>query len=221
MRVFPTHHAVLYTYSNRQAEAEKLWSELRKLSVAHRYFNQTVLDIDTARTIISWANTPYNDDKTALISFHTASIPAQNAMLKILEEPNACVKFILVTSNKEHLLDTVLSRLYHVEKQLSNHEDVDDVGKNSATQFLSTPHTLRMKLPAIVKLLAEVDEEGRKDREQVRQFILLLSTSAGKQGIPPKYIKEIFECASYASGPSASGKALLEYLALLLPVIKV
>ncbi|MEN9338018.1 MAG: hypothetical protein RIQ41_332, partial [Candidatus Parcubacteria bacterium] len=36
----------------------------------------------------------------------------------------------------------------------------------------------------------------------------------------PRYITETLEIASYASDPSASGKALLEYLALLLPVIK-
>ena len=38
--------------------------------------------------------------------------------------------------------------------------------------------------------------------------------------VEARYITETLEIASYASDPSASGKALIEYLALLLPQIK-
>lgn len=211
----PEHHAVLVVHPNREATATTLWEELRKLSPAHRFFNQTVLDIDTSRDIIAWTNTPYNDEKIALISFHTAGIPAQNAMLKILEEPRAGVRFILLTSNKENLLGTVLSRVRHVEAD-------GGAGKVSheAFEFLQTPHGLRMKLPNIVQLLSQVDEEGRKNRESVRAFILELAETLSKEKAAPNYIVETLEVSSYASDPSASGKALLEYLTLLLPQLK-
>jgi hypothetical protein len=211
----PQHHAVLVVHSLREEVGSGLWNELQVLSPVHRFFNQTVLDIDTARSIIHWSNIPYNDEKIALISFHTAGIPAQNAMLKVLEEPRVGVRFILLTSNKANLIGTVLSRVHHIDERKED-------GKISphAKEFLHTPHAARMKLPFIVELLARVDEEGRKDREGVRAFILSLSEALSKEKVEARYIQETLEVASYASDPSASGKALLEYLALLLPQTK-
>lgn len=212
------HHAVLIVDNEREATSLLLWNELQALSRAHRFFNQTVLDIDTARKIISWANTPYNEEKIALISFHTSGIPAQNSMLKILEEPRGGVRFILVTSNKDNLIDTVISRLQvfktNNEERLTNNE-------NSIKTFLETNPTVRMKLPFITELLSRVDEEDRKDKESVMKFILQIAEFLGNQkNIKPKYTEETLQMASYASDPSVSGKALLEYLSLLLPQVK-
>ena len=81
-----THHAVLFVHPERKMFAYDLWKELHALSIAHVFYNQTVLDIKTARDIIVWASTPYNEEKIALITFHSISLPAQNALLKIIEE---------------------------------------------------------------------------------------------------------------------------------------
>lgn len=211
----PRHHAVLLVQNNRIEVGEKLWKELSSQSIANRFFNQTVLDIDTARNIISWANTPYNDEKTALISFHTAGLAAQNAMLKILEEPNEKVKFILLTSNKSNLIGTILSRVNYVEDKSEKNKSNINAG-----EFLQATYSTRMKLPFVVEMLAKIDEEGRKDREGVRGFILSLAEEMSLLKMEPQYITETFEIASYASDPSASGKALIEYLSLLLPKVK-
>ncbi|MCX6756995.1 MAG: hypothetical protein NTW35_02500 [Candidatus Nomurabacteria bacterium] len=215
------HHAVLIVDSEREATSLSLWNELQALSPAHRFFNQTVLDIDTARKIISWANTPYNEEKIALISFHTSGIPAQNSMLKILEEPREGVRFILITSNKDNLIDTVISRV-----QIQSIDDRRQITENTnAKVFLETNPTSRMKLPLVTELLSRVDEEERKDKESVRKFILQIAEFLGSQSasgrmVKSKYIEETLQMASYASDPSVSVKALLEYLALLLPVVK-
>lgn len=215
----PKHHAILVIHENREHEGALLWEELQNASLAHRFFNQTVLDIDTARSIISWANTPYNDEKIALVSFHTASLPAQNAMLKVIEEPPIGVRFILLTSNKESLIGTVLSRVQEIKQQTV--DDRQQTTENGvAEEFLRTPHSLRMKLVSVIELLARVDEEGRKDREAVRRFILSLTTILLRKKIASRYTEETLHVASYASDPSASGKMLLEYLALLLPQVK-
>jgi hypothetical protein len=71
-----------------------------------------------------------------------------------------------------------------------------------------------------VELLARVDEEGRKDREGVRAFILSIAEALSKAKAQPRYITETIQVASYSSDSSTSGKALIEYLSLLLPVIK-
>lgn len=207
----PLHHAVLIVSQNRTTVDKNLFNELKSISPAHRFFNQTVLDIESARAIIAWANTAYNEEKIALLSFHTIGLEAQNALLKLLEEPRAGVRFILVTSNISNLIPTVLSRVLVIESN-ENTEVILD-----AELFLHTSHTLRMKLPFVSTLLSQVDEEDRKDREAVKAFVTSLATVLGKKGIESKYILETIDIASYAADPSASGKALLEYLSLLLP----
>lgn len=208
----PNHHAVLLVHKDRQTIDASLWSELVSDSVSHKHFDQTVLDIDTARAIITWAQSPYNEKRTALISFHIATHQAQNAMLKMLEEPKENVSFIIVTSNKESLLDTVLSRVVVIHEEEKHIPD-------AVYTFLQTKPTLRMKLPEISALIAQEDEMGRKDREAMRTFILHIVSVLGREKqIPHKYIKETLHMASYAGDTSTSGKTILEYLSLLLPV---
>jgi DNA polymerase III gamma/tau subunit len=211
---FPKHHALLITHTNRISYGEELWKEISSLSPIHQSYNQTVLDIETARSIISFAQAPYHGEKIALISFHSASLPAQNALLKVLEEPRGGMRFILLTTNKNNLIDTILSRVQHVHIAGGKKHDAH------AKEFLAAPSSARMKLPFVLELLAKLDEEGRKDREAVKGFILDIAEELRQNHLKPRYVLETLEIASYASDPSASGKALLEYLALLLPQMK-
>lgn len=210
-----THHATLFVTNDRKKYTSHLWNELRRESVAHILHDHTVFDIDTARTLISWANTPYEGEKIALISFHTITIPAQNALLKILEEPRAGVRFVLVTSHRDALLPTLYSRLQERQGDVVEYQEND-----LARLFLETSCTQRMKLPGILALLSATDEENRKDREQVKDFILSLVSILPKNENSHKNTLIGLEMASYAADPSASGKALLEYLSLLLPQTK-
>lgn len=210
----PNHHAVLLVTNERQKISNEIFKELTHLSPVHTFFDQTVLDIESARKIIYWANTPYNEEKIALVSFHTVGLEAQNALLKILEEPRNGVRFILVTSNKASLISTILSRVLCIS------DNADNESVLMAETFLKTAFGQRMKLPYVVEILSRTDEEDRKDREGVRSFILSLVTVLKEIKAEPHYIEEAIECASYAADPSASGKSLLEYLSLLLPQMK-
>lgn len=212
----PIHHAVLLTENNRKELTENLWKELQSQSLAHRLFDPTILDIDTARSIISWAKSSYDGDRIGLISFHTAGIPAQNALLKILEEPPVQVRFILVTTDKKNVIETVLSRLLHHSTQ----SEKTNALERDAKQFIESSPSLRMKLNCVINLLEKKDEEDRKDREAVKAFILSLIPVLTSQKVPSRYITETLEIASYGSDTSSSGKALLEYLSLLLPQVK-
>lgn len=209
------HHATLFIHEDRKFFTEKIWEELSLKSIAHILHDQTVVDIETARKLITWVNTPYEGDKTALVSFHTITVPAQNALLKIIEEPRNGVRFIFITTNKDAIIPTLYSRLQ--EQRVENTSTVEN---SSADIFLRTSPTLRMKCIQVVDILAQMDEEGRKDREAVRMFILSLLPSLTRNKTSQKYTQETLVVASYASDPSSSGKALLEYLSLLLPQIK-
>lgn len=207
------HHALLYVTSDRRAQSKFVWETLVP-SPAHKLVEMTVFDIDTARELFSWAQTPYHEPKVAVISFHTAGIPAQNAMLKLLEEPRAGVRFVLVTSNGEQLLPTVLSRVQKVRGDPTLAET------SSAKEFLATKPEARMALPFIVSLLKQEDEEGRKDREAVRAFILSLLGVIRGSPSARAHVEEVLQMASYAGDSSASAKGIVEYLALLLPVVR-
>lgn len=213
LRDLPPHHAILLTTASRETLTDSLWKELEAESPSHRLFNQTVLDIEKAREIISWAKTP-SEQKYGLISFHTAGVPAQNALLKILEEPPLHTKFILVTSNKDALIDTVVSRVHHIATSSTSSD------KNEALTFLKTAPHERMSLPYITALLERKDEEERKDREAVRGFVLSIGEALSEKNAKGRFVEETLTFASYASDPSASGKAILEYLALLLPQVR-
>ncbi len=220
LKDLPNHHAVLLVDSDRETTGISLFEELNNISLAHKFFNHKVLDIESARSIITWALTPYNDEKIALISFNTIGVEAQNALLKILEEPKFGVKFILLTSNKANIINTVLSRVLIIE----NKEDTQNNRLiKEVSNFVSTQSELRMKLPFVIDIISRVEKTNgkeRKDKEDLRIFILTLASELENKNIPPKYTNETLEIASYVSDPSSSGKALLEYLSLLLPVSK-
>ena len=210
--LLPLHHAVLVVSPDRHTAYTALQGDFP--SPTHKHLNQTVLDIDTARDIISWAKSSIQGDehgnRALVLSFHTITHPAQNALLKILEEPQSGVRFIFVTSSKDRLLDTVLSRMH-----VMHHGESSD--SSVAVDFLQASPVSRIKLPYITQLLSREDEEGRKDREAVKAFILSLVEVLRKEKVESRYIQEALAMASYAADPSASGKAILEYLALLLP----
>lgn len=73
--------------------------------------------------------TPVKGDKKAIIleEAQTLTIEAQNALLKVLEEPPAHVIFFLSTSSTDQLLPTILSRcntihLIEAQKELTQEE---------------------------------------------------------------------------------------------------
>ena len=73
--------------------------------------------IEDAKEVISEAYKSEESIKTLILGAKSFTVPAQNALLKILEEPPRNVVFILLAPNKSTFLPTVRSRLnLHQEK---------------------------------------------------------------------------------------------------------
>ena len=222
---FPTifrtqHHAILFPVRDRVVFLESLRDFLVGEKIIHEITEGNVIDIDTARLLKSWSIKSYGAPKIMILSFHTITIPAQNALLKVLEEPTEGSRFILITSHIDALLPTVRSRL-SVQK-VKEEYTIDPVVK----MFLKTAHVDRMKLEEIENLLDAKDGDDRKDREKLQAFIsnlfevLVKDLPAGRAGkVDNTITKEVAKCVSYASDPSSSGKSLLEYLSLRVPRI--
>ncbi|MEN9881044.1 MAG: hypothetical protein RLZZ308_227 [Candidatus Parcubacteria bacterium] len=211
------HHALLSIHSDRKQYADSLWQEMKQNSPANVFFNQTVLDIDTVRSIVAWNHRPYDGKRVALISFHTITVPAQNALLKILEEPQKNTYFILLTSNKGTLLPTLLSRVSEIQEKttVTSIDVLKDV-----RQFITANPLVRMKLACITALLQAVDEENRKEREAPRLFLFTLLEEIKRKNISPRYAEEVLAMALYITEPSSSIKAIFEYVSLLLPELQ-
>ena len=88
--------------------------------------------------------------------FHRSSIEAQNAFLKILEEPPERIQFILTTESLYALLPTIVSRakVVNLEKIWSNKDE------------LSQPNRFPIKKILMAGQLVEV-----KDKEEALKFI--------------------------------------------------
>lgn len=215
---FPTifkaqHHAILFPVKERGVFLESLRNYLVDEKIIHEVTEGNVLDIDTARNLKLWSNKSYGAPKTMILSFHTITVPAQNALLKVLEEPQESSRFILITSNVESLLPTVRSRIS--EQKVSVKYPVNSAVK----EFLKTTHNSRMKLDAVQDILEAKDNDDRKDREKLQAFLSSLFEVSIKEKVDTVIIKEIAKCVTYASDPSSSGKSLLEYLSLRVPRI--
>lgn len=81
--------------------------------IFHYKSNKSSLGVDEVRKIIEEVSKkPYEGDKKVIIIHggDKLTIPAQNAMLKTMEEPPEGVYIILLTESLELLLDTIKSR---------------------------------------------------------------------------------------------------------------
>lgn len=105
------------------------------------------LKVDAVRTIRSNAFVFPNEAKRRVFLLHNmqyANEQAQNALLKILEEPPEYVRFILTCPNSSALLQTINSRtaVYSLGQQLSDslnkkHDDSCEKAKRIATALVS------------------------------------------------------------------------------------
>ncbi len=79
--------------------------------------------IEDAHEVISEAYKSEEKTKTLILGAKSFTVPSQNALLKILEEPPRNISFIVIAPNKSTLLPTVRSRLPMVQEPVSREYD--------------------------------------------------------------------------------------------------
>lgn len=146
------------------------------------------IKVETARRIRSEASVLPNDGARKVFLVRHAermNVPAQNALLKVLEEPPKYCFFLLLTGQPDRILETILSRC--TRYQLPPDEEAPD-------------ETLLPALAPYLRALAEGSEAGlmraamaveKLSRPQQRAWLTLLQTAlrdavfaAGKLGEP-------------------------------------
>ena len=81
------------------------------------------ISVEKIREIYNQAKTSHANGRVFIIQHaHKTTVSAQNALLKLLEEPNSSTHFILLTHQPSTLLPTVLSRLQTITIPRITHE---------------------------------------------------------------------------------------------------
>lgn len=180
----------------------------------HREF--ITFGIDDARALKQWASNKAlsADMQVGLLSCTTITREAQNALLKLLEEPSG-THFFFISSSVEQFLSTLRSRCVIISSPQS------EPTTSSAKDFLTAHHGERMSL---IKKIAERFKDT-KDKSEAMQLVDDLEKILHKKSLTKNpdivvALQEILMCKKYLLGRSPSIKMLLEHIALVVPVIE-
>lgn len=137
---------------------------------------------------------------------------AQNALLKVVEEPPAGALFFLVVPSPQTLLSTLRSRMQtlHIGSKSAN---------TDAEAFLAATPPKRLEM---LKAIYEHDEDEGRDMGKVLAFLEGLEASFAKEKPTParqEGLLAVYRARKYASDKGSLLKPLLEQIALLTPRI--
>lgn len=183
--------------------------------------------IDEARALIALALLKNFKDTTFLVAAASVTTEAQQALLKLLEEPQEGTVFVLMVPHGT-LLPTLRSRMLEYPGKLlladkkvlgsptssRKGSSGPDYFSQQAKSFLSLSGKDRSDV--IAKLLK--DDEGV--RERVRDFVNALEAQLYKKVGEPRTrqgLEDIAMVRQYLGDRSPSLKMLLEHLAIALP----
>ncbi len=171
------------------------------------------LNIEEARQIGEvHKNLPISDKKIFVITANFINEKAQNALLKIFEEPRGDTHFFIFMPTADNLLPTLLSRLFVIEEAKSQSD-------NGAREFMGS--AIKKRLEIIAELTESIKNE-EKSKIEIINFIQALELFISKNATSQKlqYYEVLEKMRAYASDPSPSQKMILEYIALTLPILK-
>lgn len=150
-------------------------------------------------------------NKVMIISTQSITIPAQNSMLKIIEEPSPNTFFFFIIPSKSQIIPTLLSRFRELEL------DVKSEQSNSPT--LNSENFLKQSVANRMDIIKEIIvflEREKVSRGEVCEFIT--ETIKGWHMLQKKPKKEslkaVIAIEHFMRDTSSSMKLCLEYLAL-------
>jgi DNA polymerase III gamma/tau subunit len=179
-----------------------------------------VTDYNSANDSKSTSNQIGGGKKIFVLTMNGITVEAQNALLKLLEEPPEYTHFFLVIPSAHLLLLTVKSRLSMMndsrfmlhEAQIGAHPDVELI--ESVKKFVASPKPKRLEQ---VKTLMDAISKEKKTKQDAIDFIDALEVAMYSNGGAKKNIdalKAVELARKYMNDRSPSMKMLLEYVSL-------
>lgn len=199
------HHA--YLYEGSPTEFDALKDELKPF-VARKYER---FGIDDARELVALAALRKEGEARYLVAASTITTEAQQALLKLLEEPQPGVVFYLLFPHGS-LLPTVKSRL--MPYTTVQGVPLDKEAGRQAKAFLKAAGKARSDMVAAL-LKDDVDV-----KERVLNFVNALEAEVYRaQPGAHAALADLARVRDYLRDRSPSNKMLLEHLALSLPTV--
>jgi hypothetical protein len=173
------------------------------------YIELVSFGIDDVRSLTTVAySTPSSGPKKLLVVMcREVTVEAQQALLKLLEEPPETTVFLFVLPKGSYLLPTLLSRFFKLSQIREENSSVDvftDFKKMSVSERIST----------IAKRAENKDQEWMQG---IKVGLLSYLAECSKNNAPDKNIAPLMFVADYLLTRGASNKQLLEELAMTLP----
>lgn len=197
------HHAVLVRIANPNSYTTPVF----KVTESVEEIRKDQIGIADVRDIIEKANrTPFGEAATQIIFVVTSfiTVEAQQALLKIIEEPPATTKFMFVVPQNFSLLSTLLSRFSVME--------TEDESCDSEPFAAFTKLPLAKKMEEIEKVCKNKDSHWQND---IKCGLIDYLTTHSR-----KHTRDELEVLQYVATTlqtrGASNKFLLEQLALSL-----
>jgi hypothetical protein len=194
------HHATLYV-GDLEGVLTELLSSVPPDSPDVRIYRADRLGIDEARMMIAEAATkPVREaHRTFFIACKSLTLEAQNALLKLLEEPPAGAVFNIIVPHEEVLIATVRSRM-------AQESPITASSVPQSQGFLKLSYSER--LSAVAKAAKDGDLAWFED-------VLREIEHAADRTKNRTLMREVLMVRGYIDAPGASKKMLLEHLALI------
>lgn len=169
------------------------------------FITSVIFGIDDARAIIfDSLRAPIQESKrTFVLLCTTLTLQAQNALLKLFEDPCDTAQFYLVVPHDSILIPTLRSRLAHAGEE---HPIPDARAREEAHHFMHASYRERLTLAGTY---------STRDDETFVSFLRALETLLFEANNYPD-LHEILFLSTRSKGPGASKKMLLEHVALSL-----
>ncbi len=169
--------------------------------------------IDHAREIKDFQSesaSSKNKKKIIILKTLSFSYPAQNALLKVFEEPRPGVIFFLIMPDTTKLYPTLRSRLLSTVGEYSS----ADTMKKDAKVFLQA--SVKERLDFIKKFTDVESKPALKDKSL--KFLNLLESEIANRNtlIAKEKCEDIYLAKKYIGDQGSSPKILLEHLAVTL-----
>lgn len=150
--------------NNIELEVENI----KQIYQNHRIYFESEFKIDNARAVINDSYISSNTTKCIVIAGNSFNIEAQNALLKVLEEPPKNIKFILITKSKNALLPTIISRL---------------IIRNKREKIAIKDFELNLNNLNLAQISSFLKNLNYETKEEIRQKVQSLLLSAKKANI--------------------------------------
>lgn len=179
------------------------------------------VSVDDTRDILSIASqTGLSGSRALVIACERIFHEAQNALLKLFEEPPEGLTLFLIVPTRSLLLPTLLSRVSSIG-ETRTHFPVSDM----ATTFISAKKDEREKM--VAKLLTQLKSDSEDTKQQARTdavallggTIVLVHTAweKNKSDELRKLLSELVELHPLLRQRSAPYKLIFEHLLLVTP----